>query len=224
MNALKYSSPEGELMALLPASTLSSEKDAEAWAAARENYAVEEITRYDRNTFAGYAASTVLVRIRRCVTMICKEHCAVVGRQDQVNPPSVIRGGIQMHTLASGDRRGPPVVHTSSLNRAGVTVNGTRATAGVREIAQPAVMLPRVGRVTPEKICVFRGEPSVSLSDCVFAVLCGHVDEAVALRAAIVNRFDHLISLFGGTGAPYLTKRALETFIAAVVASRNVND
>ena len=202
---------EGQLVALLPRSVLSSERDAAGrrWLAGRG--ILEEISRPSKRVFAGTVAETVVVRWTPNLDQ-------QTGAEERVSDPSataagwgVVRGSRQMHTVEPMVGPGTVrLVHTTNLRKGricGARVR-IRPTLADRVVDGPAVLIPRVGRPDARKIVVHSGT-RIALSDCVFALT--HPDESAcrALLDLLIADFDRLRACYGGTGAPYLRRATL---------------
>jgi predicted RNA methylase len=220
IQSLPYLAPDGELVAVLPVSSLHSEKDHDAWTSVRKAHRVRVDARYPRHTFRGCVAVTAIVHILRFADDQIRS--AQVVPQPSLPPNfELIRGRVQMHTVStradrSGDRSA--VIHTTNLKHGRVIITrGHAAFATGKKIIGPAVLFPRVGQPSEDKICVLRTSQTGTLSDCVMAVTCPSVGDAIRLRASMTRCFDSFQSRFDGTCAPYTTLRLMARFLAPLI-------
>lgn len=202
--SLEYLSRSGYLIAVLPNSCFTSQRDEKAWVLIRERYTVEIICANHYSTFKGVSASTSLVRL---YTIRGKKSLPTLA-ENQVHEYEIgiYRGSYQMHLFGKeGVKGGVPLVHTSHLKNGQVLIDLNRVCASSRIFSGPAVLFPRVGRVTPQKICVLSHNQRVVLSDCVLAVPCASIQEANQLQFTILHNWEAFIGSYCGTGAPYIT-------------------
>lgn len=71
--------------------------------------------------------------------------------------------------MPSEARSAVPLVHTCHLIDGRVVKSGAKVLAK-RQVCGPAILLPRVGRVTPDKICVLEAGETVAVSDCIISI------------------------------------------------------
>ena len=202
--SLAYLSHSGCLIAVLPNSCLTSQRDEKAWSAIREKYTVELIRANHPSAFSGVVASTSIIRIQ-----------ALKGKPPLRMPTSkssighditICRGGLQMHSLGEPLGKGSaPLIHTSNLKNGGVIINPDYSYIGKRSFTGPGVLFPRVGLVTPKKVCILPAGSAVVLSDCILAIPCETIQIAIQLQSAILSYWEIFAGGYSGTGAPYIT-------------------
>lgn len=213
--ALGYLKPDGVLLAILPDGCLSSVRDRKAWDIIRRDYRVDVIANNSVRAFRGATARTSIVRICR---LLDGQGC-----EDPVSTKpkslSLVRGRAQIHSQFWIETGGIPLVHTTDL-RGGRVLSGRLVQEGARFLG-PAVLLPRVGYVTKDKIGLLEEGREVVLSDCVIAVACSTYENAVELRAEIIVRWEQFVAQYRGTGAPYLTLERAERFFSLIAFPGN---
>jgi hypothetical protein len=201
-----YVSETGDIVAILPSGSLYSRKDAQAWSYVKTKYQVSVVGHYGKDSFPGSAASTTLVRLspRRTGT-------PVTGRTAQGSRLSVprlrvqvIRGCCPLYR-AKRESSQPTLVHYTDLRDARVHLNGRRGFGAYRCITGPAVLIPRVGRITAGKIAFFAGTQRVMISDCVIALKTASRSVAHQVRDRLVNNLRVFSAYYVGTGAPFIT-------------------
>ena len=112
---------------------------------------------------------------------------------------------------------GYPLVHTSNLSKNLVSLRGCRTVDYKHIMHGPAVLVPRVGLVTPEKIAFLPEGVSVVLSDCVLGIKCKMNTNASLLNQAILDDWEIFRSAYGGTGAPYTTLERIREVLSSCV-------
>ncbi len=203
---------ESELVCLLPAGAIHSERDSVALAALASLGEVEVLPCEGDSLFAGYRLRTAILRLR-------KESPAATGSSLrpgidlEVPPGGLIRGQARAWTEASPRFRGPDFVHTTDMreNRV-VTPRRLRTThpRAAGAIRESAVLLPRVGRPDVRKVCVWSDSgQGLVLSDCVIAIRTSNVMEAEELSSRLRQSWALIELCYGGTCAPYITLRRL---------------
>ena len=125
----------------------------------------------------------------------------------------IVRGTMPMFRVLS-DSSGPRLVHSTDLRGARVFVDGRRGTIHCPVARAPAVMLPRVGRISEEKVAVYAGPDPLALSDCVLALECSSTQAAEMVRETLTDNFVALRNLYVGTGAPFITLARLKSLLA----------
>ncbi len=217
LGAVELLGRAGQLVALLPSGVLTSERDADARRWLDDRGALEEVMRPCRRSFKGAVSDTVIVRFtpgraRRGI------QTSAAAASSCMPAWTVTRGTRQMHTV---DRAPGPktvrLVHTTDLRngRVASTTARIRPTRADRVVHGPVLLLPRVGRPDPRKVVLHSRGP-VALSDCVFAVAPVNGGSCAALRDHLLENFDELRSLYGGTGAPYMRRESLQGLLAAL--------
>lgn len=215
LNSIQYLTPRGRLVAVLPASALSSQKDKAAWSHIRAAFSVRNVAGFGLKTFPDCAASTVIVRLQRKQGSTQGPSRGTMFRRTLRMEASLIRGAVPMHAARNG-LAGPdfPLVHTTDLQgkRLGKTEYSIRLCH--RYAIGPSVLIARVGRPAKSKCLLYLARKRLVLSDCVYAVRCGTSEHAKQLHATIQANWEKFASLYSGTCAPYLTVSALHSVLS----------
>jgi hypothetical protein len=211
--SLPYLGDDGDLLAVLPAGLLKTEKDEEARKLLMQCFDLKVLATNGRAAFAECYARTVLVHARRrrkrraLGSTATSPKMAGHRRRGQV---IVGRGSVQMHLLPEKlPKDSLPLVHSTELNDGKVQTGRRRAPDGRSIIKGPAVLLPRVGRPDKKKICLYLSRSPIVISDCICALVCGDSEHARAVREVLVSKWSTVEKEYGGTCAPYLTVRSL---------------
>lgn len=215
--SVAYLRPGGEIVAILPASCITSTKDAEAREFCDSNCDVNVEKRIPRGAFAGCAATTVIVKLRnrkptrnessrsrKAVTKGWREIDAVL-----------IRGCIPVHRAESGlAGQDFPYIHSTDIHTDGLGETARGVSVAHRIVKGPAVFITRVGSPMTKKCCCYLSNKPVVLSDCVIAIKCRSQRDAKDVRARILSKWENFSSLYGGTCAPYITIEVLRRFLS----------
>lgn len=215
VNSIPFLKPGGTILAVLPDGCLVSKHDEPVWRALRTLFNVEVIRDNSRSAFHGVRARTCLVRMTKLNAQLAvTEHVAA-----PLAPPAIARGRVQMHSRqVVSSRQGKPLVHTSNLVNGKVTHSGEHVRGAV--LAGPALLLPRVGLVTPGKLCLLEAGREVTLSDCVLGVACNSEKDVEILRRMVLAAWPAFASEYRGTGAPYITVERASAVLCRVVAQQ----
>lgn len=213
VNSIPFLRPDGTILAVLPDGCLVSKHDEPVWRALRKQFKVEVIRDNARSAFQGVRARTCLVRMTKLsMPLAATEHAAI--------PPAlaIVRGCVQMHSRKIvSPRAGKPLVHTNHLQNGAVTSSGVHVMGAV--LTGPALLFPRVGLVTPGKLCVLGKGRRVTLSDCVLGVNCESETEAELLRQMVLADWPTFASAYRGTGAPYITLERASRVLSKISTS-----
>ena len=215
VTATDYLHPDGQIVAILPAGTLASEKDEEAWKALRQYFRVDLLGTNGRNTFAGCFPRTVIVRLtnhRRVPAAHCRPSARAHSRR--CIHLNLIRGTVPMHTVRPVKRGGmQPLIHstelvtTPSYLRKAAFLQPNDLWSGRRSCFRAS------GQPVASKVSLYLSRRRIALSDCVFGLQCSTPDAARRLHTLLVKQWPQLEKQYTGTCARYLTVRALTALL-----------
>jgi predicted RNA methylase len=208
VNCVRYLSRAGEIVAILPAGCIRSEKNDAAWDWLDQRFKISITAINNNRTFNGCFPTTVVARFQLRSSR-ARNRVAEKSGQLKENLPilKLLRGSIPMHLHKKLKRNGKvPFVHTTELhgNRANLkarVVNSARASVGGE-----FVVLPRVGQPSVSKLACLSAK-EVAFSDCILGVECGSKRLAGALFLHLQRSWHNVARLYQGTGAPYVTVR-----------------
>lgn len=210
VKSLPFLKSDGVILAVLPDGCLVSKHDEPVWRTLRKQFNVEVIRDNSRSAFQGVRARTCLVRMTKLNLSV-----SVAERVAVPFAPTILRGRVQMHSRKIvSDMLGTPLVHTHHLRNGAVVSSGVHVEGAV--VSGPALLFPRVGLVTPEKLCVLRKGQRVTLSDCVLGVVCRSEKDAETLRQMVLASWPTFASAYRGTGAPYITMERASAVLAEI--------
>lgn len=206
----------GEIVAILPASCITSAKDADAreYCATNCNFSVEK--QIPRGAFPGCAASTVIVKLRnrRPNSSESRRSRRFISSELPEIGASLIRGCIPVYRAENGlAGREFPYVHSTDIHTDGLSPIERGVSIAHRIVRGPAVLISRVGSPMTKKCCCYVSRESVVLSDCVIAIKCGSQRDANEVRNRMLSKWKRLSKLYCGTCAPYITIEVLRGFL-----------
>jgi len=222
--SLKYLSAEGYMIAILPNGSLHSERDSQAWTEISKDYVVEIIADNPMRTFKTAVARTSIVRItrRRLTNTINKDPISHANNKSC----ALHRGRMQMHSIKNC-LNGFPLVHTTELRNGIVILNNKHGLVSAKAFVKgPALLFPRVGMITPEKICVLESRHNIVLSDCVLALEFAKLEHALAVRNHLLSDWGNFSIIYSGTGAKYTTIKRVAAYFSEInhtVTSERIN-
>ena len=214
ITSLAYLHRRGSAIAVLPLGTFHSQKDRMAWDYLRDSYSIEVITVKSQGVFPRSSAKTGLVRLS-------PQDSGSVERDVQnseVAPKAhtrvrITRGCQPMYRTRDAST-GPVLVHSTDLRSSRVYLNGCRGISEERRLYGPSVLLPRVGRITKDKIALLQSlDTPIVLSDCVIAITTTTLDDARRVQKLLIEGFPSLRAQYVGTGAPFVTLQRLRTVL-----------
>ena len=218
LNSIPYLSSTGRLVAVLPASSRTSEKDRAAWNHIQQSFSVRTVAEFGLRTFPGCAARTVIVRMQRAPSKHLSRdnrRCAKDAAKALAIQAKIVRGTVPMYAALNG-LAGPgfSFVHTTDLSSEGISNPQHSIRKCRRYTVGPSVLMPRVGRPSPNKCVLYLRRRRIVLSDCVYAIRCTTTSDAETLHKALLSQWDNVTQHYTGTCAPYLTVASLRDILA----------
>ena len=217
LTSLFYLHTSGVAVAILPYGVLHNQKDREAWRHITKRYTVSTIEPSPRHVFPQASVRVAVVRLSPTRMPILHQQTKPVADlpSEVLLHARVIRGCQPIHRIPANSS-GPTLVHSTDLHDARVHLNGRRSVSAQRAIIGPAVLLPRVGRITTSKIAIFYSTAPIVLSDCVIGVMTQSLEDARTLRERLSVQFPILEAQYVGTGAPFITIERLTAALATL--------
>ena len=204
--AAPYVADHGHIISILPLGCLYSAKDALAWDHLKLRYDVTLLDSYAMGTFPNSTASTAIVRFSPRTQRVAATgpHRPIVSKFEPQFPVRLVRGSCPAHRQRN-DSQKPALVHYTDIRNGTVLLNGRRGFGSFACVDGPAIIIPRVGRVTAGKIALYEARHSVMLSDCVIALKPCSLKDAHILRNRLIDNLNQLPAQYIGTGAPFIT-------------------
>lgn len=226
LEAFEYLRIGGELVALLPAGSLTSQKDREAWAQLRRRANINILSRYGSRTFGAWAPSTVLLRVVKegsAKKLTHAESASLALNPRHAAKVLVKRGCLQMHRLEEGKLQ---LAHSTDLRNYGIEDSGRRVQSTTSTVSGWFVALCRVGSPRKDKIAIHYALNPMALSDCIIAICCENQTTAKRLHRKLIAHWGKISNLYSGTGAKYITLSNLLQLLATIgyspgIASRD---
>jgi len=215
--SIPYLRCDGEIVAFLPASCLTSEKDAEIRKICMAATEMEAIESFSHKAFEKCSASTVVVRFRKRFVE-SKANQAGISKKSQSNeetlPVRIIRGCVPVYRAENGFAgKKYPFIHSTDILGGSVCEYERSVRVDTRIVNGPAVLIARVGSPATRKCGIYNSQQAIVLSDCLIALQCDSLEIANKVRERILSRWDRFALIYGGTCAPYLTIDALTAFL-----------
>ena len=212
-----YIADHGHIATVLPLGCMHNAKDVQAWKYLKSRYRVTVPENYSIGTFPNSSASTVLVRLsprRPGATSGSSDDPSTVNSRCGIHV-GIIRGSCPAYRSRS-EKHKPILVHYTDIRNGLVELNGRRGFGSFRCVEGPAVLIPRVGRITAGKIALLDALHPVMLSDCVIALKPDSPENARTLRNKLVENLNQLSTHYIGTGAPFITIARLEAALGTM--------
>lgn len=232
IHSLQYLADRGELICILPRSSLRSERDAAAWATIKQDYSVNIVKSNGAMTFAGFTPKTVVVLIKRLTRTRSKSQMQQVsGNQDKTNfikkfqSVEICRGSLAMNHVKC-DGVSVPLIHSTELKGTVVDLAQRRASTNTSLISGPAVLIPRVGRPNKNKISLLLVHDTIAISDCVIALKTRTAKHTRQLHRLLLENWNFIEKCYDGTCASYTTVNIIlnalsELGVSAYVTPKN---
>jgi predicted RNA methylase len=225
IGATHYLNRRGHIAAILPASCMTSDKDANARIALSKTYSIEW-QRFDgEGNFPGCEVSVVLLYLRPGAgerRAALKPGLALVQKQEI--HAHISRGTFPMDQAKTClHKRGLKLIHSTGL--VGHRVEHTHRVNIQRSFVDgPAIFLPRVGRFNPSKISLKPSPERVAISDCIIALQTTDSLLLPELFQRLLASASYLGASYEGSCAKYTTIERLTDILRNinVVASRNM--
>ena len=220
VNAIDYLTEAGELIAVLPQGSLTSERDAETWDLLRSIGDTEVLKNNGFGTFAQAAVRTAVIRFQKREKPRKAEPTSTLDshstpREKILPTVRIVRGTTQMNKIQLDDESDESIAFIHSTNLQDFTVSShhkVQSTHG-RYAIGPMVLLPRVGQPRPNKVAKHPDPDVFMLSDCVIALMCQIPESAERLWKDLQSNWSLLEQEYVGSGARYITKRRLSDLL-----------
>lgn len=213
--SLNYLSARGELLAILPTSTLRSERDAEARQLLKKHFKCDLISppKYDR--FPGLDVSTYLLSVRR------RAASSALSKGFELSGPRLAKWVVRRGTVSVPRALRRPQqglhgwIHTTSIQLSRVVERYELPhhlhVRDARVLQKNSLVLPRVGKVKPTDIMI-SSRPEI-LSECLIGVTFDDPQLPSVMLSYIREEFSSFSQIYAGTGAPYTTCSRVSEFI-----------
>lgn len=206
LTSAEYLAPGGQILAIIPASSLTSDRDANARAVLHSLGHVEIPMSYGKGAFPNCSPSTAVLRFTRLLGK--KPSCRAVSLPSALREKGSVvlqRGQLRMQHLRAGSSTDRPLIHTSHLRNGVLVGTPNRVKTTARSVAGHQILMPRVGRPSISKVVACTLAEAVVLSDCIIAIGVDSKETHHALKSDLDVAWPALEQTYNGTGAPYTT-------------------
>ena len=220
VGSIDYLVDGGELIAILPEGSLTSEKDARTWSLLRNMGVTEVLKTNGLRTFPRAVVRTALVRFQKRPSPARGQSYPVanprsVSLPELHVPVHIVRGT----TMVSEIERSPnstdsiAFVHSTHLQDFTISCHFEVRSRPGRCAVGPMVLLPRVGQPRRSKVARYLGSTAFMLSDCVIALTCHSSEATELLWQDLQANWSLLEQEYVGSGARYTTNRRLSDLL-----------
>jgi hypothetical protein len=219
MRALLFLRPQGELLAILPLSVLTSQRDRRAWSLVQELYDVEMVCINSHSDFRGATVRTFVARFGCRAPTSAPRLPATGAPVAEAQVPWEIASRLHRGSLSVPaaslriSSTGPRFLHTTNLQQGRLVAPVVRVSSWLRLLEGPAVLVPRVGQPRADKVVVVELAEPTALSDCVIGIKCDSIGQAEGLAKSISGSWTAFAALYSGSCARFLTLERLTQFI-----------
>lgn len=213
LSAASYLAPDGQLVAVLPTSTLSSMRDDEARRLLSSRFTLEIAMAPALGHFDGLNVSIYVLRLTH--NKGAKSRAPSPRDRERDQRWMIRQGKISVRRAERVvSRGGKGWIHTTSL-RDGEIDHRYRLPAGVapRQTEKGSVLIPRVGAFSVGKVLLLGKGQSEMTSDCLIEISAGSHSDNEVIYETIKARYRAFSNLYSGTGAPYVTGRLVDHFL-----------
>jgi predicted RNA methylase len=221
-NALKWLSDDGELIAIVPSSCLTSQRDKTVREYLASGWTIERKKKDVADAFLHCEVSVDVIRIRRGTSRQRPAEKKMRSRQ-RLYSATLMRGTCpNARARKAGKFR---LIHTTDLRDSQLLDTSAFVGEHLRKLKGKAVLVPRVGRPSASKIAVKTSLDTVVLSDCVFSLQTMPRGFEHDLAHLLRSKWKVLEALYTGSCARYLTMDQLADFLESegVAISRVTN-
>lgn len=207
--SIKFLTENGCLLAIMPISICYSQKDRKLWNYLKEKYNLSILEIPNGNFFKNCNPSIVFISIN--IDRLPNKN-SVKNVSLGFSKYTIFRGKISVYE-ANYKSNGIPFIHSTNLLKNKLENVSKRVVSKTSVINGPAVLIPRVGKPNPQKICFISNNSSYALSDCVIAIQLKSKSKTKKMYEKIINNWENFKELYKGTGANFITIERLDHFL-----------
>jgi hypothetical protein len=213
VNSLPFMRVGGTITSIVPDGCMTADRDRAAWRLLMDRCEVRIEVRNRRGIFSNASPNTSIVTLTKRAS---PRPPAKSQTQPSFASVAVVRGWQQMHTISASDRSCDriPLIHTTELKAGRVALSQSRLVNSRFYFQGPALLLPRVGRMTEEKVCVLASRRKVVLSDCVIGIPMRSLAACQAAQRRMLSAWLEVSRCYSGTGAPYTTVATIGSLLS----------
>lgn len=213
LKALELLGPNGQLITILPESVRYSERDKLAWEYLQSQYEVILFDSLPLHNFSNCQPNIICASIqkRREKLTIAKENTREV--PVITSPFEIVRGSLSPGKSTQSEESTVFFIHSKNLKDNQLVDLKGIVPDRLPICASPCIILPRVGRFDLRKLVLIEGDMRFILSDCVMAIKIKGDFDIINLYELLMDKIELLKQIYHGTGAVYITKNRLESFL-----------
>lgn len=212
VRALPFLRESGQLAAIVPVGTLTSQKDLATWNWIKQRYHVDIVRRYPYTVFPGYRVRCALIRLSKRTTI--QKDRSKLPPATKATEPSLVRGTIQMHLARrSNSQLRLPLVHTTNLKEGRILLSKFFVKRPRTYISGPAILMPRVGKPDAGKFALLCKNSTIAISDCVIAIKPKR-NSVRPLYQTLRANWEKVRKSYVGSCAPYITLARLKSVLS----------
>ncbi|MDF2432024.1 MAG: hypothetical protein JWP44_1655 [Mucilaginibacter sp.] len=210
VTALQYLEPNGALYAILPTSIAYSQKDKKLWGMLEKKHNLSILEEPKTQYFKGCAPNVILVSVNDFSQTSQFKNITRISLDFQ--QLAVFRGKISMDQVRpnGGSKY---LVHSTNVRNNKIVNLSLKINKPLSEVSGPAILLPRVGKPNPTKICTITKEETYVISDCILAIKTPSIKEARILYRYFIDNWELIENMYKGTGARYITIDKINQFL-----------
>jgi hypothetical protein len=220
LRAIFSLAPKGQILTILPAGCINSQKDYLAWKLVRALCKCDILGANGHRTFPLCSPRTVSLRLslRDKPLSMSFESPRENGLKDLPARNLIVlsRGNVDMVSLSKRKvRSGIPLVHTTEMKEHRAQLwRKIQASQGTRLFRGPMILLPRVGNPRKDKIILYESCRRIAVSSCVLTISCKGNAVARLIYKLLITNWRSVEKQYTGTCARYMTLEGLRELLA----------
>lgn len=219
LESIKYLTPTGIIIAILPISVAYSQKDVKIWNALENKYNLAILEERDKQYFkACYPPNIIIASLNDF--SIKKKVDIKEAIELKVKIKSIIRGQLSMNEIIEDPNSSKLLIHTTNLINNQIVNVIYKVKNNYPLIYGPGVVIPRVGNPKASKVCVLKQSDIYVLSDCLILIQTETQLEANELEKYIISNWSSFEKLYKGTGAKYITINRLRYYFNCTIEAK----
>ena len=208
--ALPFLNASGELIAILPSSCLTSERDRSLRGALHERWDFVTIGSSHSDAFRRCSVTVDIVKLTRRSAGSTSPLAPDVPRSNISRGRLQLMRGSLANSRGSFEPHGAPFVHSTDLAQGRIGPLSRWYANATKSVAGSALLFPRVGRMRFDKLVHKQDSRTIILSDCVIACKTPDRLDESALLDLMQRDWSNFSRLWAGSCAPYVTMSRLQ--------------
>lgn len=209
LKSIKYLSPDGIIIAILPISTGYSQKDLKIWNLLEKKYNLTILEERDKQYFKACYPPNIIIASLNDFSVSKKE--VIINRiETNVKIEKIIRGQLSMNEIIEDPNSKLQLIHSTNLRKNKIVDVRYRIKNNYPLICGPGLVIHRVGNPNPSKVCIIKKTEKYILSDCLIFIKTETSIDSKELKKDILSNWSSFEDLYKGTGAKYITLEKLK--------------